>query len=121
VGFESFDEAARNRLAPLSQRVALRKPEPFVAAYPQHWGAGIALKLPDGRELTATRKACKGDPDQPLGDAEMIAKAELLLTHGGIEDAKTRRIVEGLLGLAGDSTGSSLSSVLEADIWPPLR
>ena len=121
VGFGSFDEAARNRLAPLSRRVALRKAEPFAAAYPRHWGAGIALKLPDGRELTATRKACKGDPDQPLGDAEMIAKAELLLGHGGIEGKKARRIVEGLLGLAGDRAGSNLSSVLEADIWPSLR
>jgi 2-methylcitrate dehydratase PrpD len=55
VGFESFDEAARNRLAPLSQRVALRRSEPFAAAYPEHWGAGIVLKLPDGRELMASR------------------------------------------------------------------
>jgi 2-methylcitrate dehydratase PrpD len=121
VGFESFDEVARHRLAPLSQRVALRKAEPFAAAYPQHWGAGIVLKLPDGRELAATRKACRGDPDQPLGDAEMIAKAELLFGHGGIEGKKARRIVEGLLGLAGDRAGSNLSSVLEADIWPSLR
>jgi hypothetical protein len=67
------------------------------------------------------RKACKGDPDQPLGDAGMIAKAELLLAHGGMEDAKARRIIEGLLGLAGDGAGSTLSSLLEADIWPSLR
>ena len=79
------------------------------------------LKLPGGRELTASRKACKGDPDQPLGDTEMIAKAELLLAHGGVEDAQARQIVEGLLGLAGDSAGSILSSVLEKDIWPSLR
>ena len=79
------------------------------------------MKLPDGRELSATRKACKGDPDQPLGDAEMIAKAELLLAHGEIEAGKTRRIVEGLLGLAGDRAGSILASVLEADISPSLR
>ena len=52
---------------------------------------------------------------------EMIAKAELLLAHGGVEGARTRRIVDGLLGLAGDSTGSILSSVLEADFWPSLR
>ena len=121
VGFESFDEKARDRLAALSKCVALRAAEPFVSAYPERWGAEITLKLPDGRELTATRKACKGDPDQPLGDAEMTAKAELLLAHGGIEDAKARRIVDGLLGLAGDSMVSILSSVLEADIWPSLR
>lgn len=121
VGFESFDEAARNRLAALAQRVALRAAEPYATAYPLHWGAGIALKLPDGRELGAIRKACKGDPDQPLGDAEMIAKSELLFAHGGMEDAKATRIIEGLLGLAGDGAGSTLSSLLEADIWPSLR
>jgi 2-methylcitrate dehydratase PrpD len=121
VGFESFDEAARNRLAPLSQRVVLRRSEPFSAAYPEHWGAEVALKLPDGRELSATRKACKGDPDQPLGDAEMIAKAELLLAHGEIEGTRARRIVGGLLGLSSDSTGSSLSSILETEICQSLR
>jgi 2-methylcitrate dehydratase PrpD len=121
VGFKSFDEAARNRLAPLSQRVVLRKSEPFTAAYPEHWGAEVVLTLPDGRELSATRKACKGDPDQPLENAEMIAKAELLLAHGEIEAGQARRIVEGLLGLAGDRAGSILPSVLEADIWPSLR
>ncbi len=121
VGFASFDEAARNRLAPLSQRVVLRQSEPFAAAYPEHWGAEVALKLPDGRDLSATRKACKGDPDQPLGDVEMIAKAELLLAHGEIDAGKSRRIVEGLSGLAGDLAGSILPSVLEADIWPSLR
>ncbi|MFM9844148.1 MAG: MmgE/PrpD family protein [Dongiaceae bacterium] len=121
VGFLSFDEAARGRLAPLSGRVALRAAEPFICAYPGHWGAEIALKLPDGRELTASRKACKGDPDQPLGDTEMNAKAELLLAHGGIEGPKARRIVGGLLGLAGDGTGSALASVLEEGIWPSLR
>jgi 2-methylcitrate dehydratase PrpD len=121
VGFQSFDEPARERLAPLSQRVVLHRSEPYAAAYPLHWGAGIALKLPDGRELSAIRKACKGDPDQPLGDAEMIAKAELLFAHGGIEDTKARRIIEGLLGLAGNGAEPNLSSVLEADIWPSLR
>jgi hypothetical protein len=65
--------------------------------------------------------ARKGDPDQPLENAEMIAKAELLFAHGGIEAGTTRRIVEGLLRLASDGAEPYLSSVLEADIWPSLR
>lgn len=120
IGFESFDEAARSRSAALTQRVTVRAAEPFVSAYPGTWGAQITLRLDDGSELAAKRDACKGDPDDPLGDTEMRAKAELLLAHGGIERAKARRIVESLLGLARD--GALLpAAVFESEIWPLLR
>jgi len=121
VGFESFDEAARRRLAALSRRVTLRAAEPFVSAYPGNWGARVTLKLDGGQELVATRAACKGDPDQPLGDAGMVAKAELLFAHGGIDGARAKRIIGTLLGLAGDRTGGTLASILESEIRPSLK
>lgn len=116
IGFESFDEGARVRLAALTKLVTLRAAEPFVSAYPKSWGAEITLEMEDGSELIATRAACKGDPDRPLGDTELSAKAELLLAHGGIEGARARRIIEGLLGLS-KSGATSTSS----EVWPLLR
>lgn len=121
IGFDSFDGAARGRLAALSKRVTLRAAEPFVSAYPRTWGAQITLRLQDGSELTATRAACKGDPDYPLGDGELIAKAELLLAHGGIEGAKARRVIESLLGLAKDGAASPAAAMLESEIWASVR
>jgi 2-methylcitrate dehydratase PrpD len=113
VGFESFDQAARDKLVPLRKRVTLRATDPYVSAYPKAWGARVMLRLPDGRALSAERNSCKGDPDRPLGDAEVMAKAELLLAHGAIQGPKARRIVESLLRLAGDaSAASAISSVI---------
>jgi len=120
IGFGSFDEGARDRLAALSKRVSLRAAEPFISAYPKSWGAEITLEMEDGSELIATRAACKGDPDRPLGDTELIAKAELLLAHGGIEGAQAQRITDGLLALSRDAT-STVASMLESEIWASLR
>jgi 2-methylcitrate dehydratase PrpD len=121
AGFDSFGEAARHRLAPLSGRIVLQATEPFVSAYPENWGAQIELKLPDRRELTAVRNACKGDPGQPLSDAEMAAKAALLLAHGGIGGAQADRIIASLPALPEDGSGSHFRALFASDIWPALR
>jgi 2-methylcitrate dehydratase PrpD len=115
IGFQSFDEAARQRLAALCKQVGLRAAEPFVSDYPKAWGARVALRLPDGRELSAERASCKGDPDRPLGDADVVAKAELLLAHGGIAEAKARQIVETLLALPKDGNARDAASSVLAE------
>jgi 2-methylcitrate dehydratase PrpD len=124
IGFGSFDEAARERIAFWGARIAVRAAEPYVSAYPKAWGARIALRLSDGHALTATRDSCKGDPDRPLNDAEVGAKAELLLAHGGIEGAAARNMVRHLLGLATDGSPAEAMSALMAAIgapWPQPR
>ncbi len=103
IGFDSFDAAARARLAPIWRQVTLRAEEPFVSAYPAAWGARIAVRLADGRTLVATRDACLGDPDWPLDESQMIDKASMLLKHGGIEGAAARGIIDGVLALAKDA------------------
>lgn len=121
IGFESFDGPARERLAALSSRVALRIAEPFASSYPAAWGARVTLRLPDGRDLVAARKTCKGDPARPLGDAEMVSKAERLLAHGGIEAPKVRIIVDTMLALAGNGIDSTAASAFDQELWQSLR
>lgn len=100
IGFDSFDAAARARLASARREVTLRAEEPFVSAYPAAWGARVAVRLADGRALVATRDACLGDPDRPLDEAQMIEKAAALLTHGGIEGGVARTVIDGVRALA---------------------
>jgi 2-methylcitrate dehydratase PrpD len=120
IGFDSFDAAARQRLTPLYQRVSMRAAEPFVSAYPLNWGARIAVKLPDGRELSAKRDACKGDPGQPLTDSELAEKAELLLAHGGVAAADAGRIIDGVNALSAGRNQSGAPAALAAQIWKLL-
>lgn len=103
IGFESFEGAARARLEALARRVVLRIEEPFASAYPVAWGARVAARMEDGRDLVAVRAACKGDPAQPLGEAELIDKARMLLAYGGLDDDAVRALIDGVLALAQDA------------------
>lgn len=101
VDFSSFEAAARRRLAPLAARIGVAAAEPFAAAYPKAWGGRLELALGDGATLEAARRHAKGDPEAALDEAEMIAKAKMLLRFGGIDRPET--IVEAVLALAEDA------------------
>ncbi len=109
IRFESFDEEARASLATMRQRVTVSTAEPFASAYPEAWGARVAVSLADGSAIVTERPIARGDPELALSDQEMIAKAELLLDHAGCDHATARRIIDGVLGL--NSTDSSRAIV----------
>ncbi len=99
VVFDSFDEVGRARLAAVRERVMLSAVEPYISAYPGHWGASVTVTLDDGRVVAARRSDCKGDPESPLTADEMIAKARFLLSHGGVSDNDAQGIIDSVLAL----------------------
>lgn len=107
VDFAAFGQEARARVADLALRVSLSADEPYRSAYPNNWGARVRVELKDGRALVAQRDNAKGDPEAPLGHDEMVAKAEMLLAHGGVRNPKG--IIDGVLGLARDGALPDLS------------
>lgn len=103
VDFEAFGPAARSECAALALKVSVAAREPYLSAYPKSWGSAVRVRLVDGTKLEVARQNAKGDPEAPLSDADMVAKARMLLAHGGVADAD--RIIDGILGLA---SGGSL-------------
>ena len=103
IGFGSFDGAARTRLAELSSRTTVIAGEPFSAAYPAAWGAGVSVLTADGNRLAAERTACRGDPERPLDDAQMTEKAKRLMAHGGLDEAVAEAVTASVLALADDA------------------
>ncbi len=97
VDFEAFGDAARAQCAALATRVTLEAADPFAGAYPNAWGARVTLALKDGTQHVAERPNAKGDPEAPLSDGEMIAKARMLMTHGAVPDPD--RLIEAILAL----------------------
>lgn len=85
VTFGSFEPETIARLAPLCARVSVKSDPRFEQAYPKSWGSALEVKLTDGRTLSAERRAARGDPDLPLSDAELVAKAKTLMRYGGFE------------------------------------
>lgn len=100
VDFASFDPAARARLADTVARVRIAAAEPYRGRYPDAWGAKVTAYLGDGAMVTAEREHAFGDPENPLDDAAMRAKARMLLDFGGVADAEA--FIASILALADD-------------------
>ena len=52
-------------------------------AYPAHYGAQVCVWLRDGRRLTAQVADAPGDPENPLSDAAVLAKAQRVMQAAG--------------------------------------
>lgn len=107
VDFAAFDEESRARAASLALRVKPAAEEPYLSAYPVNWGSRVRVILKDGSEFETRRENAKGDPEAPLSKDDMVAKAEMLLTHGGVRNPKA--VIEGVLGLASEGALPDLS------------
>ncbi|HKK37719.1 MAG TPA: MmgE/PrpD family protein [Paracoccaceae bacterium] len=94
------EAAARADLAALRAKGQVAAAEPYAAAYPRRYGAAVTVRLADGAELTEAAPDALGDPDNPLDEARLIAKAEALCEAGGFAPAQAARLVETALALA---------------------
>ncbi|MFO1423141.1 MAG: MmgE/PrpD family protein [Candidatus Competibacteraceae bacterium] len=100
VDFAAFAEPARRELAGLREQVTARVVEPYASAYPKAWGSAVTVTVRGGQRLTVRRTHAKGDPEAPLTPIELITKARMLMTHGGV--SKTDRLIDAILALSDD-------------------
>lgn len=109
VGFASFSPASRDRLAATAARVEVIVAIPYVQRYPVAWGAEVAVQLDDGSELSASREHAYGDPENPLDESAMRAKATMLLEYAGV--AAPAKFIDAVLALAEDAIVPDLPAV----------
>lgn len=109
IDFASFDPVARERLAETAACVEIAATAPYVQRYPVAWGAEITVRLDDGSELGASREHAYGDPENPLDESAMRAKAAMLLQYGGV--ASPAKFIEAVLALADDAALPDLPPV----------
>ena len=102
VDFAAFAEPAQRELAALRERVTVRASEPYTSAYPRAWGSAVIVTVRGGERLTVRRTHAKGDPEAPLTPIELIAKARMLMIHGGVD--KPDRLIDAILALSDDET-----------------
>ena len=69
----------------------------------------VAVYLDDGSELSASREHAYGDPENPLDESAMRAKAAMLLEYGGV--AAPAKFIDAMLALAEDATLPDLPPV----------
>lgn len=76
------DAIADPELAAVRARVSCRVAEPFASAYPAHYGARVTA----GGAVAEVADAW-GDPERPMGLADVEAKLRALVAWGGLEAA----------------------------------
>ncbi|MFA5122474.1 MmgE/PrpD family protein [Zavarzinia sp.] len=109
VDFDSFEAPAREAHAPLRPRIGITLGDNYAAAYPAAWGSAVTVSLEGGERLAAARTHAKGDPEAPLDQDEMIAKARMLMQKAKIGPALANRLIVGLLAFAEDGPLPDLS------------
>ncbi|WP_354122607.1 MmgE/PrpD family protein [Bradyrhizobium sp. LA6.7] len=106
VRLEAFQQDALidSRIRLLMPRITVSESADLAAAYPSRRMARLEVTLRDGREISHFQKTRKGDPEDPLTDAELTDKfAELA---GTVLDA--------------DSIQNLMQAILHSDYLPGL-
>ncbi len=93
-------------LAPLRARVQVRACAGFTRAYPAHGGARITSS-----RGSVTMKDSFGDPERPMDQEAIIAKAATLMQAGGLTASNVDHAVNLALG---DPDGEGIVRLLEA-------
>jgi 2-methylcitrate dehydratase PrpD len=96
-----FTAIAIAALAPLRAQVIVAEAPEITARYPAHFGARL-----NGFELVDTR----GDPERPVGEADIIAKMRMLAEWGDLTASEADRAAD--LALRGND-GGAIVAMLE--------
>jgi len=97
-----FTVEAIAALSTLRAQVTVAEDPAITARYPAHFGARV-----NGFELVDTR----GDPERPVGEADIVAKMHMLAAWGGLPAAEADRAAD--LALRGDDAGAIVTMLGE--------
>jgi 2-methylcitrate dehydratase PrpD len=89
----------RGDLARLRARFAVVEDAELTARYPARFGARLDLQLKDGSQRTAAVDDALGDPENPMSEAALRAKATLLMREGGLSGGDAERLADAALHL----------------------
>lgn len=97
-------------VAAVRARVTVAEAADFSAAYPAHFGARIVA---GGTIFTAADAL--GDPERPVGEAELVAKLRELAAWGGLPDAEAEAAIA--LALRSDEAAAAQPIVDLLERW----
>ncbi|MFT4257899.1 MAG: MmgE/PrpD family protein [Pseudoxanthomonas sp.] len=93
-------------------RIALAADAGFDERFPAHYGASVRLLLDDGGSVEAVRADAWGDPECPMDETAVFAKALSLAQWGGVPTALARSLFEQALALAEGGTREAFDALL---------
>jgi 2-methylcitrate dehydratase PrpD len=93
-------------------RVSVAVGPDYQRAYPQHFGAEVRAFV-GGREFSASVADALGDPENPLDQAALTAKAEGLMKFAGWGDAEAQALIAAVWALPQAGTSAALLRAME--------
>ena len=100
------------KLATLRALTLVKAAEPFAGRYPGRFGAGVEITLADGDRVAAHVDDALGDPENPLAETALIAKARTLMTFAGVSPGAAARLIKATLGLPTARTAAPFRSAI---------
>ena len=88
--------------------------ERFDRVYPARYGAGVTITLKGGERLQAQAPDALGDPENPLTEDRLIAKARMLCEAGGFSPAQSDALIAGVLDLSAGGRLDAFTAALAA-------
>lgn len=104
----------------LRGRISVEVSDAFEDRYPTHYGSGVDLRLGNGQELSADVPDALGDPENPLAEEQVAAKALCLMAAAGVPGPAASTIADAVLSL-GSGTGLARFSELVAGLSSLIR
>ncbi len=111
-GLADFDPPAiaDPALAALRARVTVAEDAALTRAYPLRFGAAVTVTLADGTTLREAVPDALGDPENPLDEAAIRAKAMTLMESAGV--ARPDAVIAAALALAEGASAADLNAAL---------
>ncbi len=110
TGMEAFTQDALSdpTVQALTKKIMVEEDDAMSAAFPEKTIATAEIFVKDGRVLRGESILPKGEPENPLTDAEAIEKFSALAAYGGKSQEEIEKIVDAVLHLE-----EKLDSLLE--------
>ncbi|KAA5804550.1 MmgE/PrpD family protein [Alkalicaulis satelles] len=102
----------------LASKVSVSAGSPYDGAYPARYGAGMGLVLSDGAQRQYDQPDALGDPENPLTEDKLAAKARALAVHGGLDAGTADRLVEAALALADGGSLNAFTALIASPARP---
>ncbi len=105
----------------LAAKVAVRDDPIHTLAFPGRYGATLDITLNDGTRLSRSVETAKGDPENPMADAEIEDKARTLMAAGGMAALDIDATVAACRALPEAETATAICTYLTAVPTPVTR
>jgi 2-methylcitrate dehydratase PrpD len=118
-----FDGSALNEpvVVFLRARVHLHVDVAHNDAFPREYGARVRVTLQDGQMHEAICPAAWGDPENPMSEADLIAKFRANAIHGGLAINAADGIIRAVLDLPDAQDLSALQTAFTIALPPELE